>query len=328
MVRAPTNRATMQTVAFTRWDPLRDLLALHEQIGQLVGTDAPGWTPPVDLTKRRRFVLTAELPGLVARSDRDSRRREPHRDSRRARRGAGRDDPVRAVPSRRARPRPLLARLRAAGADRRRRVTADLKDGVLTVTMPKADDRARGASTSADVAGCHDATTCAVARARGRRVRRRPRAHRPDADGAADSRARTPAASTEPAAATARRRAATAAPAPPSPAAARTSRASPARRSRASRTSRRCRSSARRNSPFANDPFFRYFFGDDDLFGSRDRRSLSLGSGVIISADGYVVTNNHVVGENVARESRSRWPTSARSTARSSAPIRRPTSRC
>ena len=35
------------------------------------------------------------------------------------------------------------------------------------------------------------------------------------------------------------------------------------------------------------------------MFGSRDRRSLSLGSGVIISADGYVVTNNHVVGENV-----------------------------
>jgi len=54
------------------------------------------------------------------------------------------------------------------------------------------------------------------------------------------------------------------------------------------------------NSPFGNDPFFRYFFGDgDETFGSRDRRSLSLGSGVIISADGYVVTNNHVVGENV-----------------------------
>src|SRR2546430_3743084 len=54
-----------------------------------------------------------------------------------------------------------------------------------------------------------------------------------------------------------------------------------------------------RNSPFSNDPFFRYFFGDDEMFGSRDRRSLSLGSGVIISSDGYVVTNNHVVGENV-----------------------------
>jgi serine protease Do len=50
-------------------------------------------------------------------------------------------------------------------------------------------------------------------------------------------------------------------------------------------------------SPFANDPFFQYFFGDpDDVYG-RSRAQQSLGSGVVISSDGYVVTNNHVIGE-------------------------------
>jgi serine protease Do len=53
----------------------------------------------------------------------------------------------------------------------------------------------------------------------------------------------------------------------------------------------------RQSSPFANDPFFQYFFGDqEDVFG-RSRAQQSLGSGVVISADGYVVTNNHVIGE-------------------------------
>ena len=56
------------------------------------------------------------------------------------------------------------------------------------------------------------------------------------------------------------------------------------------------------NSPFANDPMFQYFFGGrDDMFGSTDRRALSLGSGVLISSDGYVVTNNHVVQSSNAQ---------------------------
>jgi HSP20 family protein len=126
-------------VAFTRWDPLRDLLALHEQLGPLVGHDAPGWTPPVDLYETPdAFVLTAELPGLTrdhieihaeesrvvirgARAGGQFSCEQYHR----VERGHGRFSRAFTLPE------PIDIES----------VIADLKDGLLTLTMPKAGGR-------------------------------------------------------------------------------------------------------------------------------------------------------------------------------------------
>ena len=136
---APAQSCYDADVAFTRWDPFRDLLALHEQIGQLVGSDAPGWTPPVDLYETATdFVLTAELPGLtrdqieihaeesriVIRGDRSSGQ-VPCEQYHRVERGHG--------PFSRAFVLPEPIDVEA--------VSADLRDGLLTLTIPKAAGR-------------------------------------------------------------------------------------------------------------------------------------------------------------------------------------------
>ncbi|HEU4687998.1 MAG TPA: Hsp20/alpha crystallin family protein [Vicinamibacterales bacterium] len=124
-------------MAFVRWDPLQDLLATSQRLNRLA-TGPSGWTPPVDVFETHdRFVVMVELPGLTqddvqlqhhegrltisgVRRERESACEQFHR----IERGHGNFSRTFQLPV------PIDPE----------RITADLRDGVLTVTCPKAND--------------------------------------------------------------------------------------------------------------------------------------------------------------------------------------------
>ena len=124
-------------MAFVRWDPLQDLLTVQQRMTRLA-TAPSGWTPPVDVFETPdRYVVMVELPGLTqddvqlqhhegrltisgVRRERESPCEQFHR----IERGHGSFSRTFQLPV------PVEAE----------RITADLRDGVLTVTCPKIVD--------------------------------------------------------------------------------------------------------------------------------------------------------------------------------------------
>jgi len=127
-------RATIGFVAFARWDPVRDLLAIQLKMERLPAPAPQGWVPAADLCETAdAYIVTAELPGVPRpqiRIDVHDGQLTVHgrRDARVAceqyhqvERGHGEFSRSFRLPH-------------TIAADR---ISAELKDGVLTIVVPK-----------------------------------------------------------------------------------------------------------------------------------------------------------------------------------------------
>ena len=122
-------------MAFARWDPIRDLLAIQQRLDRSAPGPA-GWRPPVDLHETAdEYVITAELPGIPAdqveltcqdgmlriSGEKKEEREENERGYRLSERSYGSFERRIELPP---------------GADEDK-ISAAYKDGVLTITIPK-----------------------------------------------------------------------------------------------------------------------------------------------------------------------------------------------
>jgi HSP20 family protein len=123
-------------MAFARWDPIRDLLAIQQRLDRFAPGPA-GWTPPVDLLETPdAYVIIAELPGV----DRGDLTISLHDDGRLTVAGVRRERVAeeyhRVERGHGSFSRTFHLPIPVEGD----RINADLRDGVLTVTCPKAPE--------------------------------------------------------------------------------------------------------------------------------------------------------------------------------------------
>jgi len=129
----------MRIVVFARWDPFRDLIRIQHGLERLAAHAPQGWAPAVDLCETAEaFIVTAELPGLgrdqiqiqvndgrlTLQGRRDAR--VPCEQYHQVERGHGEFARTFALP---------------AMVDVEQ-IAADLRDGVLTITIPKSAEKA------------------------------------------------------------------------------------------------------------------------------------------------------------------------------------------
>jgi HSP20 family protein len=121
-------------VVYARWDPFRDLIRIQHGLERLAAHGPQGWAPAVDLCETTEaFVFTAELPGLA----REQVRIDVHdnrltlQGRREARVSCDKYHQVERGHGEFCRTFLLPHPVKADG------VSADLADGVLTVTVPK-----------------------------------------------------------------------------------------------------------------------------------------------------------------------------------------------
>ena len=125
-------------MAFARWDPLRNLLAIQHRLERLASSGPQGWAPAVDLCETvDAFIVTAELPGLARNQIRievnDGRLiLQGRRD---ARVSCERSHQVERGHGEFSRAFPLPSTVDVE------HIAANLRDGVLTITLPKAPEK-------------------------------------------------------------------------------------------------------------------------------------------------------------------------------------------